>query len=142
VEIDELYQDIILDHYKRPRHSRRLAEGEAMVDEENPTCGDHIKLSATVADGRVSDVVMDCVGCAICTASTSIMTEMTIGRPVTEARQLVSRFTALMRGQGAMTDDELGDLVALKGVAKYPLRVKCATMGWHALDAALAKLSA
>jgi nitrogen fixation NifU-like protein len=141
VEIDDLYQDIILDHYKHPRHSRRLAEGEAMVDEENPTCGDHIKLSATVADGRVADVVMDCVGCAICTASTSIMTEMTIGRPVAEVRALAARFTALMRGQGTMTDEELGDLVALRGVAQYPLRVKCATMGWHALDAALAPRS-
>jgi nitrogen fixation protein NifU and related proteins len=140
VEIDELYQDIILDHYKHPRHSRRLADAEAMIDEENPTCGDHIKLSAAVADGRVSDVVTDCTGCAICTASTSIMTEMAIGRPVAEVRALAARFAAFMRGQGTMSDDELGDLAALKGVTRYPLRVKCATMGWHALDAALAKL--
>ncbi len=141
MEIDDLYQDIILDHYKHPRHSRRMTEAEAMVDEENPTCGDHIRLSAAVADGKVADVVMDCTGCAICTASTSIMTEMTIGRPVAEVRALAARFTGFMRGQGTMSDDELGDLVALKGVVKYPLRVKCATMGWHALDAALAKLA-
>ena len=142
MEIDDLYQEIILDHYKHPRHARKLSDAEAMVDEENPTCGDHIKLSASVADGRIADVAMDCTGCAICTASTSIMAEMLVGHPVAEARTLIKAFTGLMRGEGQMSDEQLGDLVALRGVTKYPLRVKCATMGWHALQSALDKLGA
>ena len=142
MEIDDLYQEIILDHYKHPRHARKMSDAEAMVDEENPTCGDHIKLSASVAEGKIADVVMDCTGCAICTASTSIMTEMLVGHPVVEARKMIKAFTGLMRGEGEMSDEELGDLVALRGVTKYPLRVKCATMGWHALQSALDKLGA
>lgn len=142
MEIDDLYQEIILDHYKHPRHARKLSDAEAMVDEENPTCGDHIKLSASVAGGKIADVVMDCTGCAICTASTSIMAEMLVGKPVAEARRMIQAFTGLMRGEGEMSDEELGDLVALRGVTKYPLRVKCATMGWHALQSALDKLGA
>ena len=142
MEIDDLYQDIILDHYKRPRHARKLAEAEALIDEENPTCGDHIRLSARVEQGVVAEVATECTGCAICTASTSIMTEQTVGRPVDEVRARIDRFTNLMRGRGDMTDDDLGDLIALKGVRNYPLRVKCATMGWHALEAALRKLGA
>ena len=142
MELDDLYQEIILDHYKHPRRHRAIPDAEAMVDEENPTCGDHIKLSATVADGRVADVQVDCQGCAICTASASMMAEKVVGIPVAEAQAFAHAFTALMRGGPDLTDDQLGDLVALRGVSQYPLRVKCATMPWHALDAALKKLSA
>ncbi len=142
MELDDLYQEIILDHYKNPRHARKIPDAEAMIDEENPTCGDHIKLTAKVGQGRIEDVTVDCSGCAICTASSSIMTEMVIGRPPAEARALGQRFMAQMRGEEQMSDEELGDLVALKGVTRYPLRVKCATMGWHALQSALDKLGA
>jgi nitrogen fixation protein NifU and related proteins len=142
VELDDLYQEIILDHYRNPRHARKLGEAEALVDEENPTCGDHIKLTARLDHAQIADVGVDCQGCAICTASASIMSEMVIGKPVEHARRLIQRFTALMRGEGQMSDDELGDLVALRGVTRYPLRVKCATMSWHALEAALKKLGA
>lgn len=140
MELDELYQDIILDHYKHPRHFRRISDAEAMVDEENPTCGDHIKLVAAVDGQTVSNVEVECSGCAICTASASMMTEKVIGGSVAAARAFASRFTHLMRGQEQMSDEELGDLVALRGVQQYPLRVKCATMAWHALDAALRRL--
>lgn len=142
MEIDDFYQEIILDHYKSPRHAAKIPDGAAMVDEENPTCGDHIKLNASVAGGKVSDIQIECGGCAICTASASIMAERCFGRPVAEVRDYAHRFIGMFRGGPDMTDDELGDLVALKGVRKYPLRVKCATMGWHAIDAALAKLGA
>ncbi|HEY8241537.1 MAG TPA: SUF system NifU family Fe-S cluster assembly protein [Kiritimatiellia bacterium] len=141
MQLDELYQEIILDHYKHPHHARKIPDAEAMVDEENPTCGDHIKLNAAVSGGKVSDVAIDCTGCAICTASSSIMTDMVLGKPVAEVKALIARFTGLMRGQGTMTDEELGDLVSLRGVSNYPLRVKCATMGWHALGAAIDKAS-
>lgn len=141
MDSDDLYQDIILDHYQHPRHSKPIAEAEALVDEENPTCGDRIRLTCRVAEGRVEEVAIDCKGCAICTASASIMTERAQGQPVGDVRSLAARFTALMRGEGDMSDDDLGDLVALRGVARYPLRVKCATMGWHAITAALERLA-
>lgn len=141
MQLDDLYQEIILDHYKHPHHARKIPDGEAMVDEENPTCGDHIKLNAKVDQGRVSAVEIDCTGCAICTASSSIMTDMVLGRPLAEVRNLIDSFTGLMRGERTMSDEELGDLISLRGVSNYPLRVKCATMGWHALGAALDKLA-
>lgn len=137
MQLDELYQEIILDHYKNPRHFAKIPDGQAMVDEENPTCGDHIKLNAAVKGGRLDEVQVECAGCAICTASSSMMTEKVIGRPVGEVRDLIARFNEMMRGGAEMSDDELGDLVALKGVRRYPLRIKCCTMAWHALGAAI-----
>lgn len=142
MELDDLYQEIILDHYRNPRNARKLSDAEALVDEENPTCGDHIKLTARVEGERVGDVAVDCAGCAICTASASIMTEMVKGQPVARARALARQFTGFMRGEQGMSDDEMGELIALRNVTRYPLRVKCATMSWHALEAALSKLGA
>ena len=140
MELDDLYQEIILDHYKNPRHHQAIPDGQAMVDEENPTCGDHIKLNARVENGRVVDVAVDCQGCAICTASASMMAEKLVGAPVAEAHRWVHDFNEMLRGGPELTDDQLGDLVALRGVKQYPLRVKCATMPWHALESALKKL--
>lgn len=140
MELDDLYQEIILDHYKHPRHHRAIPDAAAQVDEENPTCGDHIKLVARVQDGRISDVAVECQGCAICTASASMMAEKAVGETVPEVRALAAGFTALMRGGPDLPDEVLGDLVALRGVRQYPLRVKCATMPWHALESALKKL--
>ncbi|HMO50761.1 MAG TPA: SUF system NifU family Fe-S cluster assembly protein [Kiritimatiellia bacterium] len=137
MQLDDLYQEIILDHYKHPRHFANIPDGEAMVDEENPTCGDHIKLNATVNADCVASVKIECQGCAICTASSSMMAEKVTGRPVAEIRDLIARFNDMMRGGAELSDEELGDLVALKGVRNYPLRVKCCTMAWHALGAAL-----
>ena len=139
MEIDDLYQEIILDHYKHPRNFKKLSDEEAMVDEENPTCGDHIKLTAKVEQGKLADVKVDCAGCAICTASASIMTEMMLHQPVASIEQFAADFMATMRGEKDMSDETMGDLVALRGVKKYPLRVKCATMGWHALLTAMKK---
>lgn len=140
MQLDELYQEIILDHYKHPRHFAKIAEGQAMIDEENPTCGDHIRLNARVDGGKVADVAIQCEGCAICTASSSMMAEKVIGMPVAAVRTLIARFNDMMRGGAELSDDELGDLVALKGVRKYPLRIKCCTMAWHGLGAALDQL--
>lgn len=142
MQLDDLYQEMILDHYKHPRHFAKIPEGHAMVDEENPTCGDHIKLNAAVANGRLSDVKIECEGCAICTASSSMMAEKVQNMDVPQIRAMIDRFNAMMRGGEEMSDDELGDLVALKGVRRYPLRIKCCTMAWHALGAALDQLKA
>lgn len=134
MQADDLYQDIILDHFKHPRHARAIPDGEAMVDEENPTCGDRIKLNARVEGGRVADIEVDCHGCAICTASASIMADRVAGMPVAEARRLSEGFVAMMRGGPELSEEALGDAVALRGVRQFPMRIKCATMPWHALD--------
>jgi len=142
VQIDDLYQEIILDHYKHPRHFAKIPESEAMVDEENPTCGDHIKLNASVSGRKLSELKIECSGCAICTASSSMMAEKVMPLNVEEIRTIISRFNQMMRGGDEMSEDELGDLAALKGVRKYPLRIKCCTMPWHALEAVLNQLKA
>lgn len=139
MQIDELYQEIILDHYKHPRRSRVIPDAEALVDEENPTCGDHIKLNADVREGRVADIEIDCQGCAICSASASMMAARVVGQSVAEVRRFANAFTEMMRGGPELSETELGDLAALRGVRQYPLRVKCATMPWHALESALKK---
>lgn len=140
MELDDLYQDIILDHYRNPRHAGRVSDADMLIDEENPTCGDHIRLSAKVADGRLADVVVECSGCAICTASASIMAERSVGHPVAEIRAFSQHFLGMMRGGPELSDDDLGDLAAFRGVRKFPIRVKCATMPWHALESALTML--
>jgi nitrogen fixation NifU-like protein len=142
MELEELYQDIILDHYRHPRNARALAESEVLADEENPTCGDHIRLAVSVAGGRVTDVQFEGKGCAISTASASLMSERLKGAPVTEARALIADFVALIRGEKNIPADALGDLAALEGVKEYPMRVKCATMAWHAMGKALDRLGA
>ena len=142
MELDELYQDLILDHFKHPRNFRPLSDVEVLVDEENPTCGDHIRLTAKVEQGKIVDVKFDGKGCAISTASASMMSEKLIGMPVADARQLIGNFVALIRGEKEMGTDALGELAALEGVKQYPMRVKCATMSWHAAEKALNKLNA
>ncbi len=141
MELNELYQDIILDHFRHPRNKRELTDAEALVDEENPTCGDHIRLTAKVEGGKITDVKYDGKGCAISMASASMMSERLIGMTVAEARRLSADFAAVVRGEKQMTEDELGELAALKGVKEFPLRVKCATMAWHAAESALNKIA-
>lgn len=141
MELDDLYQEIILDHYRNPRHAGDVSDDELLVDEENPTCGDQIRLTAVIADGMVKDIRYDARGCAISTASASMMGEELIGKPVEEARNRIAEFVALMRGEKDLDLDDLGDLVALEGVKRYPLRIKCATMSWHAAGLALDKLT-
>jgi nitrogen fixation protein NifU and related proteins len=139
MDLDDLYQDVILDHFKHPRNRRELADSEVLVDEENPTCGDHIRLTARIEGGKVADVKYDGKGCAISMASASMMSERLIGMPVEEARKLIADFVAVIRGEKEMSADDLGDLVSLEGVKQFPLRVKCATMAWHAAEMALKK---
>lgn len=140
MELDDLYQEIILDHYRNPRHAGDVSDEELLVDEENPTCGDQIRLTARVENGVVKDIRYDARGCAISTASASMMGEELIGKPVEEARASIAGFVALMRGEKEADPDELDDLAALEGVKRYPLRIKCATMAWHAAGLALDKL--
>ncbi len=142
MQFDELYQEIILDHYRHPRHAGKVSDEELLVEEENPTCGDQIRITATVSDGVVSDIRFEAQGCAISTASSSMMSEELVGKPVAEVRRRISDFVLMMRSEKEIPEDELGDLIALEGVKNFPMRIKCATMCWHAADKALDKLGA
>jgi len=132
---DDLYQEIVLDHYRSPRNKARLDHVPESMVHENPSCGDSIKLEVALDnDGKLQGLRFDGRGCAISTASASLMTEKLKGLSVSEARSLADRFISTLRGEKPLeTLDDMGDLAAFKGVAQFPVRVKCATLAWHAL---------
>jgi nitrogen fixation protein NifU and related proteins len=140
-QVDQLYQEIILDHYKRP-HGRGLREPyRAEAHHVNPTCGDEVTLRLNLVDGRIEDVSYDGIGCSISQASASVLHELITGRTVPEAVARHDAFTTLMAGRGQIEPDEglLGDAVAFAGVARYPARVKCALLAWMAFKDALTR---
>ena len=132
---EELYQEIVMDHYRRPRNKASLDHIPREMAHENPTCGDSIKLEVIVgADDTVQSVRFDGKGCAISTASASLMTENVIGLSVAEARTYAGSFIRALRGEEPVEIlDRMGDLAAFKGMTSFPVRVKCATLAWHAL---------
>ncbi len=140
-ELDSLYQEIILDHYKHPHHKGLREPFEAEVHHVNPTCGDEITLRVHLADGVVQDVSYDSVGCSISQASTSVMADLVIGKPIDEAMATHQAFLTLMQGKGTVEPDEevLEDGIAFAGVAKFPARVKCALLSWMAFKDATAR---
>jgi nitrogen fixation protein NifU and related proteins len=131
---DDLYQEIIMDHYRTPRGKAALDEIPESMAHENPTCGDSIKLAVKVGeDGRIAWVRFDGKGCAISTASASLMTESLRGLTAAEARERAETFIKALRGEiPASVLDGMGDLAAFQGIASFPVRVKCATLAWHA----------
>jgi nitrogen fixation protein NifU and related proteins len=137
-ELDSLYQEIILDHYRNPHHKGLREPYEAEVHHVNPTCGDEVTLRVHVAEGPdglvVEDVSYDALGCSISQASTSVLTDLVIGKPVAEAMAIHEEFLALMQGKGQVEPDEdvLEDGIAFAGVAKFPARIKCALLSWMA----------
>jgi len=133
-ELDSLYQEIILDHYKNPLNKGLRQPFEAEVHHVNPTCGDEVTLRVHLDGDTVSDVSYDAVGCSISQAAASVLTDLVIGKPVTEAMSIHEEFLALMQGKGQVEPDEevLEDAVAFAGVAKFPARVKCALLAWMA----------
>jgi len=138
MDLDSLYQEIILDHYKHPHHAGLREPYEAEVHHVNPTCGDEltlrVHLSGAGGDAVVEDVSYDAEGCSISQASTSVMTDLVIGKKVGEALGILEEFQALMQGRGTVEPDEdvLEDGIAFAGVAKFPARVKCALLAWMA----------
>lgn len=137
-DLRDLYQEVILDHGKRPRNFRRLDQPSCSADGYNPLCGDHFMLDLRLDGGRIADIAFEGAGCAISTASASLMTEAIKGRTVEEARQLFKKFHRLILCEAAPEDGPpLGKLEVFSGVHEYPTRVKCATLAWHALCAAL-----
>jgi nitrogen fixation protein NifU and related proteins len=133
-QLDSLYQEIILDHYKNPRHGGLRDPFEAEVHHVNPTCGDEVTLRVHLTDGMVEDVSYDAVGCSISQASASVLTELVIGKKIDDALAIHQDFLTLMQGRGEVEPDEevLEDAVAFAGVAKFPARVKCALLSWMA----------
>ena len=135
-ELQDLYQEIILDHSKRPRNFRCPDAANRQADGHNPLCGDHVRVYLEVEDGVVADVAFEGSGCAISTASASVMTELVKGKSEPEARAMFARFHDLVTGEEE-EGDELDKMSAFAGVARFPMRVKCATLCWHTLAAAL-----
>ena len=136
--IEDLYQDIILEHNKRPRNYGPLAGATHGADGRNPLCGDELKVSLRVEDGRISGVHFQGQGCAISKASASIMTEAVTGQTLERARQTARKMLgALQPGGQELVLERDGELAALLGVRKFPARIKCATLAWHALLCAL-----
>jgi nitrogen fixation protein NifU and related proteins len=141
MQVDQLYQEIILDHYKNP-HGRGLREPfQAEAHHVNPTCGDEVTMRVNLASGTVADVSYEGMGCSISQASASVLHELATGRSVEDALELHDAFAVLMAGRGQVQPDEevLGDAVAFAGVARYPARVKCALLAWMAFKDALAR---
>lgn len=140
-ELTALYQSVILDHNRSPRNFRELSGASHRATGRNPLCGDQMTIWLKVADGRIEDAAFLGEGCAIAKASASLMTTALKGRTVTEADALFERFHALVTGTGAGVgagaDESLGRLVAFSGVSRFPVRVKCASLAWHAMRAAL-----
>jgi nitrogen fixation NifU-like protein len=143
-DLDAMYQEIILDHYKNPLNAGLREPFEAEVHHVNPTCGDEVTLRVHLSENgaTVEDVSYDALGCSISQASVSVMTDLVIGKPVAEAMGIHEEFLQLMQGRGAVEPDEevLEDGIAFAGVAKFPARVKCALLGWMAWKDATAQV--
>jgi nitrogen fixation NifU-like protein len=145
VQMEQLYQEIILDHYRAPHHHGLRDPFDAQVHHVNPTCGDEVTLRVQLAgDGPsalVRDVSYDGLGCSISQASTSVLTDLVIGRTLVEALDTLDEFSAMVTSRGTVAGDEdlLGDAVAFAGVSRYPARVKCALLGWLAFKDAAAQ---
>ncbi|MEO6203888.1 MAG: Fe-S cluster assembly sulfur transfer protein SufU [Mycobacteriales bacterium] len=138
---ESMYQEIILDHYRNPHHKGLQDPYDVEVHHTNPTCGDEITLRVRVADGVVQDVSYDGQGCSISQASTSVMTDLVIGKAVNAAMATSDVFLELMQSRGTIEPDEevLEDGIAFAGVSRYPARVKCALLGWMAWKDATAQ---
>jgi nitrogen fixation NifU-like protein len=136
--LEDLYKEVILEHYKNPRNKRALPGADRSCRKNNPLCGDEIAIHAHLADGRIAEVTFEGQGCSISQASASMLTEAVTGRPVEEAEALAADFRGMMEGRVEPDEEEFGDLIALRGVVKYPVRIKCAVLAWDVLQEVLA----
>ena len=145
MQLESLYQEIILDHYRRPQHAGLREPFDAEVRHVNPVCGDEVTLRVTLKDSDtgpvVADISYDALGCSISQASTSVLADLLIGRTVSDGMKVNDEFLALMQSQGEGEPDEdvLGDAVAFAGVSKFPARIKCALLAWMAWKDATAQ---
>ena len=134
MQLDNLYQEVILDHYKNPQNKKLASDNDAQVHHVNPSCGDEVTLGVKLDGEKVASINWEGVGCSISQASTSIMSDLLIGRTLVEATAISEDFLRLMQSKGSEEGDPevLEDAVALSGVSKYPARIKCALLGWMA----------
>ena len=144
MQLDSLYQEVILDHYKRPQHKGLAATYDAQVHHVNPSCGDEITLNVTLDGDRVASITWDGVGCSISQASVSILSDLLLGKNIPGAELILNNFTQLMQSKGTMVGDDaiLEDAVAMAGVSKFPARIKCALWGWMAYKDAVVQAQA
>ena len=143
MELDSLYQEVILDHYKHPLNKGLASTYGAQVHHVNPSCGDEITLNITAKDGVITAITWDGVGCSISQASVSIASDLLINKSFNQAELILNEFTELMQSKGTKTGnpDVLEDAVALAGVSKFPARIKCALLGWMALKDAAVRIN-
>jgi len=132
--LDALYRQVIMDHYKKPRNRGILEDGSHTINMNNPTCGDRIQLTMKVEDGVVKDVRYEGEGCSISMSSASMMTQAIKGKKIEEALKLAKIFSDMIQGKEYDEDIDLGDIEALQGVSKFPARIKCATLAWKAME--------
>ena len=144
MELDSLYQEVILDHYRNPHHKGLSTDKDIQVKHNNPSCGDEVTLNLSMKDGLVRDITWDGVGCSISMASVSVMSDLIIGKSYIQASEILQDFVDLMQSKGQSSGDEsiLEDAVAFAGVSKYPARIKCALLGWMAFKDASSQLMA
>jgi nitrogen fixation NifU-like protein len=135
--LEELYKEVILDHYKNPRNKRDMPGADLSGSANNPLCGDEITIRARVTDGKLAEVAFQGQGCSISQASASMLTEAVGGKALDDAGTLASDFRGMMEGKVQPSEEEFGDLIALRGVVKYPVRIKCAVLAWDVLQEAL-----
>jgi nitrogen fixation NifU-like protein len=139
-ELSSLYQQLILEHYRHPRNKDELESPKVEVHVANPVCGDEVRLQLRIEDGRITAAMFMGQGCSISQASVSMMTGLLEGKPIAEAEALAARFSEMMQGrEEAAQDRSLGDLRALQGVSRFPVRIKCALLGFDALREALGR---
>ena len=138
-DLRELYQEVILDHNRHPRNAGSLPDPDCTADGYNPLCGDKVRVFVSLQEGRIADVRFEGVGCAISTASASLMTEAVKGRSIDEVDALFEQVHRMLTEEGADVEfeEDLESLTALAGVREFPIRVKCASLSWHTLQAAL-----
>lgn len=137
MDLTDLYRDVIVDHNKNPRNYGRLEQANRNAEGNNPLCGDRLHIFVDVKDDLIRDIRFECKGCAISTASASLMSEAVKGRRLGEVRRLFGEVHAMLTRQDAPVPADLGKLAALSGVREFPARVKCASLAWHTLNAAL-----
>jgi nitrogen fixation protein NifU and related proteins len=135
--LDTLYRQVIMDHYKKPRNKGVLVEDSLTVNMNNPTCGDRIQLTMKVENGIVVDAKFEGEGCSISMSSASMMTQAIKGKNISEAIKLSKVFSDMMQGKEYDDNLDLGDIEALQGVSKFPARIKCATLAWKAMEKGL-----
>ena len=135
--LEDLYQQLILDHYRAPRHRGTLDNASVAVDHDNPLCGDQLHLELMIDDGRVIEIAHSGEGCSISQSSASMMADAVSGMSTDDALALVEHFRLMMHGTESGDEERLGDAIALEGVARYPVRIKCALLSWMALKDAV-----